>query len=209
MGQNILDTYDFSATAGNGLSTVANWVNNTLSNQWNDLKISTPNGGCMQSSGQCGDYRTGQTWTNDQFAEWVLATLPLVASARLYVRLSGDGGNNPNSGYAVGPDPNISGQAYRLFDVSTGQLAASATTATAGDTVNIEVVGSIITVRVNGSILSDLTYDDSAGSNYTTGNPGGYINDAIAKATTWKAGSVTGAGIAIPILARQFRERWS
>lgn len=186
----------FSGTATNPLHTYnANWINSTLSNQWNDLLISTPNGGVVYNAGQSGSYITGQTWTDDQFGEAILAIVPLAASAKVCVQLHGSGGNNPDGGYCVGPDPNISGLAYRLFDVVDGLLASSATSAQANDVINIEVIAGVIKVRiggVNGTLLSDLTTTDV--TPYTGGSPGMYMNDATAKFTAFSAGSASTGG---------------
>jgi hypothetical protein len=197
MGQNVLDTDVFGGTAGTALPTYdANWVNAPLSNLWNNLVISTPNGGVVAGVSFCAAYRTGQTWTNDQFAQATIVALPSTLEMLVGVRMLGDGSNNPSSGYFVGPNDNISGNAYRVFSVAGGlntPLATSSTVAAVNDVVNLQVVGTTITVRVNGVLISDLTCTDS---NHTTGNPGLFINDPLSKWTTWSAGSVTSSGAA-------------
>ncbi len=196
--QTQLDTDNFSGTAGTDLPTYnANWVNSTLINQWFPPYISTPNGGAVGNGGfSSAAYRTGQTWTNDQYAQATLAVLPISGNAKICVRMLGDvGTSNPTSGYCVGPEPNFSGQNYRLYDVMVGQLAVSATSAVANDVVNIEMVGTTITVRVNGSIISDLTTTDAS---HATGNPGIFLGDASAKWTTWSAGSAGSAATGKP-----------
>lgn len=198
MGQNTLDTDTFGGTAATALHSYdANWINSTLNNLWNDCVISTPNGSATGGGIQNGSYRIGQTWTNDQFAQMTIAALSLTHMA-LYVRLTGDGGNNPATGYKVGPNPNSAGNnSYRLYKVDGTLLAASATIAAVSDVVNLEIVGTTITVRVNGSILSDLTTTDAT---HASGNPGLYIDDVVGKFSTWSAGSVTSGSAGGPLV---------
>lgn len=193
--QNQLDTDTFGGTAGTALHTYnANWVNSVFNSNWFDPKLSTPNGGVVFSSTPSGSERTGQTWTNDQYAQATLAIIGADKATAIGVRLGDNGSGAVNSGYFVGPNFEIAGNAYRVYSVAAGfnaPLATSSTLAIIGDVVNIQIVGSLITVRVNGSIISDLTTTDS---NHTTGNPGLFISDATGKWTTWSAGSVTAGG---------------
>src|SRR5215471_4495821 len=95
-GQTLLDSDDFSGTAGTNLHSYnANWV--LAGSAWcTDLKISTPtNGGVGTGSGGPGlscTYRTGKTWTNDQYAQLTVVALPTGGSG-VCVRVSIDGTN--------------------------------------------------------------------------------------------------------------------
>lgn len=191
-GQNTLDTDVFGGTAATNLHTYnANWDLATFGTSCNDNKISTPNGGVVGAGGTSCDGRDGQTWTNDQFAQGTVAALP-TASTLVCVRLGGSAGNI-NSGYCVGPIPNIGTNAYRLVKANAlnTTVKLSATVALANDVVNIQVVGTTITVKVNGATIADLTTTDAS---FATGKPGIIQQDTTGKLTTWSAGSVTGAG---------------
>src|SRR5574341_770270 len=69
--QNELDTDSFNGTNGTALATYnANW-NALGSGEINQAAIQgTP--GVGNTSGNSGDYRTGQTWTNNQWAELIV-----------------------------------------------------------------------------------------------------------------------------------------
>jgi hypothetical protein len=201
MGQNTLDTDPFNGTAGTALVTYSsgNWVNADYTGSYFDHILSTPTGKAQAGGGglQSVDHRIGQTWTNDQFAQ---ATFDILATSAqfLAVRLGGDG-TNISTGYAVGINPNNAGNNnYRIISANAGlnaDLVLSATVAAAGDVVNIQIVGTAVTVKVNGTHITDLDFTDSL---YATGNPGLITgSDATSRFSNWSAGSVTGGAITV------------
>lgn len=201
-GQTTLDADPFNGTAGTALTAWTNptypsnaWSTTNISSQYNSGVLSTPTGGAIAGTGACSNYRTGPTWTNDQFAQATLAVVP-TSSGWICVRTVGAAGNY-TGGYCIGPDPNISGTGYRLSTLPTlvtmnicgggASACVSATNATVNDVVNVQVKGSAITVKVNGSTLTDISVSDST---FTTGNPALVWRDATGEWSTWSAGSV-------------------
>lgn len=193
-GQNQLDTDVFGGVAATNLHTYnANWVTSTFATTCNDNKISTPNGGVVGAGGTSCDSRIGFTPTNDQYDQSTIGTLATSAMF-IAVRLTNTG-TTLNGGYCAGTDPNVSGNnKYTLVKCTAlnTPLKTSATVALAGDVVNLQVVGSTITVTVNGVVLSDMTTVDAS---FTTGLPGYVMTDTTGKFTTWSAGSVTGGAV--------------
>lgn len=190
-GQVQLDSDTFSGTSATQLHTYnANWVSSVFNAWCNPDVISTPNGG-VYGNNAC-DERTGFTWTNDQWAQVTYNAAPSGESL-LCVRMTATT-TRPN-GYCVGTSPGISGTPYKLYRIDAGvktTLKTSAQNPVLGDVWNLQVIGSTITFKVNGTVVSALT--DSADTTYTTGNPGFMLNDVTAGTkliTTWLAGSAS------------------
>ncbi len=195
--QTTLDTDTFGGVAGTTLHNYnANWLIAPIAGNYNDFIISTPNGGA-KAQGQSGSIRTGQTWTNDQFAQATFSVLP-TGIGGVCVRCAGDN-TNFTSGYVVGIIPGLSGNnKWVVANATTGTaITTSATDAVAGDVVNVQVVGTAITVSINGTHLADL---DTTSVLFATGEPGFYAaaGEPVFKATSWSAGSASNGSTGVP-----------
>ena len=148
------------------------WINSTVGNQCNDLEISTPTNGAVGVSNSLScDYITGQTWTNNHFAQATLNVIPS-AVAMVCVEFSGASGSVPQ-GYCAGANPNINTTHYYLFICTAGScstLTSVVQTPTVNDVMNLQDVSGTLTFSVNGTAI--ITTSDST---YTTGQPGIYI----------------------------------
>jgi hypothetical protein len=190
-GQTILDTDTFSGTAATNLHTYnANWENSPYSSACNDGKISTPNGG-VAGFASCDD-RTGFTWTNNQFAQATLGTISGSNTTMVCVRAAGSSGHL--TGYCGGAETHISSTTYYIqrSDQPGGftTLQTYSQTPALGDIVNLQIKGSVLTLKVNGVALSPTATDTT----YTTGNPGIDVDSGsgstVNQLNTWSAGSV-------------------
>ena len=190
-GQTILNTDAFTGTATTVLPTYsANWVTVT---DGVDCIISTPNGGvAAPSTSTCKNYNTAATWTNDQFAEVTVTALGAGSSGRnlVCVRLTVSAAL---SGYCAGMILSEGDGNYRIWrfndDGTRTAIAGPGAAMAASDVVNLEIVGSNLTLRVNGSTA--LTASDAT---FTTNNPGLRLSHNVAitnLVSSWKAGSVT------------------
>lgn len=195
-GQNVLDTDSFNGTNGNVLSTYnANWVKQNPAVD-EVIIAGTPGIGVNPASSPNADYRTGKTWTNDQWAEFTLdSTNTLGQIVQVQVRAQT---NNTVSGYVGGP--NFFGASHhfiqRYDSGSATTLLDTGVVAQKGDVVNLQIVGSVLTISVNGSSIG--TYDTASdGTKYSTGNPGLFLQDGGTPSTrfagSWRAGSVSGS----------------
>ena len=192
--QNVLDTDSFGGTDTNTLTTYnANWVAQDTVNTQNLTIQGTPGVGAVNNSTYGASYRTGQTWTDDQWAE---LTIDGTVSSYMFlvgVRVKSD---NTWFGYYCGVDNGVDNN-YGIFQWSGfgngNRLATVAQAKAAGDVVNCEVVGTVITLRVN--TTSIVTYDTvSDGTKFSTGNPGLAITDISGprrNGGSWRAGSVS------------------
>ena len=185
--QNVLDTDSFAGTNGQNLSVYnANWIA-WGSNQANQTQIeSTPGGGNNGANA-----RQGHTWTNDQWAELKVDATNTPVSFYTCVRTTSP--TNILDGYCGGADSgNFSGFGYRIVRFTSNvptSLVNTATALAANDVVNLQVVGTTLSLTVNGSVL--LTTSDAT---YATGNQGIYLStaSAVRLGGTWRAGSVSG-----------------
>lgn len=193
-GQNTLDTDSFGGTNGNTLDTYsANWT--TDGAHLNACTIrGTPGAGGDISGGICVNARTGQTWTDDQWAELTVDGTNIGDTAwEVCVRIQSDFRDRYCAGQSNGY---VGNNTYRIdkWNSATGRtnLATGTHTLTAGDIVNFQIVGGNLTLLVNS--VSEATATDT---DYTTGNPGMFLYNAGTPTQrlggTWKAGSVTTA----------------
>jgi hypothetical protein len=192
MPQNVLDTDTFNGTNGNTIETYsAHWINGG-SAQFNDITIrGSPGIGGTSAAAM----NTSQTWTNDQWAE-IKVDATNVASNFVAVCVRGViDGTNHTTMYCGGINNVNFGTDYRIWSSSSGSNtplgSASGQNAAVNDVINFQVVGTTLTLAVNGITL--LTTTDSA---FTTGNVMVWLSDAtstIRLAGSWRAGSVTAA----------------
>jgi hypothetical protein len=187
--QNVLDTDNFGGTAGTALPAYnAKWANIT---NFNNCAIS-PSGGGLGGN-DCVNRNTGQTWTNNQ---WVEAKVESVGTRMMLgVRNNSTDWDN---GYQAGSWSFALGDTkyYIIKRTDSVSQAAVAGPSTAnmqvGDVVNLEVDGTMITLRVNGKIVLGPVRD----ADHSTGNV--FITATTTSGTTkgwstWRAGSVTAA----------------
>jgi hypothetical protein len=185
--QIVLDTDGFDGVDGTDLPTYnANWVNQDGGHNPCRIRGTTAVGGVLGANN-----RTGVTWPNNQWAELTFTTTLPSGYAYICVRCQTD---NTYSGYFAGVDPGLIGnnkyEISRYTSNTRTQLAQSATQAVLGDVFNLEVIGTILRLRVNGAVL--LTYDTASdGTKYASGRPGLSINTSGTSvvADSWRAGS--------------------
>jgi hypothetical protein len=190
MSQVLLDTDTFNGTNGTSLPSYnANWVI-TDSGGFNNLTIEgTPGVG-----GAGSNTRNGSTWTNDQWTELTIDSTNL-ASDNFFVGVRITTGNANNctgywAGYSFGTFGN---RTYRIVKFTSSSsftnLVTGTHTAAVGDVVNVQIVGTSLTLTVNG--VTEATVTDAT---YSTGSPGMNLSDAtttIRLGGTWRAGSVS------------------
>lgn len=194
MAQNVLDTDSFGGSNGTALHTYnSNWVILDATNISEVLIAGTPGIG---GPGACGDLRNGFTWTNDQWSELKIDGTNLADYAFLVcVRATAGSGNNC-TGYAAGAHRDLTGGTYQIYSFTApGAFTALATGAhsyTQNDVVNLQIVGLILTLTVNG--VTETTYDTTPdGVKYSSGSPALVIgSQATRLAGSWRAGSVGG-----------------
>lgn len=196
MAQNLLDTDSFNGTNATELPTYdANWVlQDTTTPEVNATIRGTPGVGIISAAASGVNYRTGKTWTPNQWAEFTIgSTLGVIVYVGVRTQAT-----SAITGYYGGVDNSIN-STYRIqrYTNHTGFTLATGTHSyIQGDVVNFEAVGTVLTLKVNG--VTEVTYDTSGdGTKYSTGNPGlffyynGTATDQLA--TTWRAGSVGGS----------------
>lgn len=194
--QNVLDTDTFGGTAGTVLHTYnAKWINSTMASICFDALISTGSSGVAANAGESCDYDTGQTWTDNQWAQMTLVAVP-THIAQVCVELQGASGDP--EGYCFGSYPDKSSTEYILSDPKTGELTDWVQTPTAGDVMNIQIYGTGIICSINGIPLSPV-YTASLG--YSGGNPGLVVSNTENTKTlsTFSAGSVTVLATTAPV----------
>jgi len=188
-GQTTLDTDNFTGTAGTALHTYnANWDNASYNVQCADGAIATGSNGASGSFTAC-DGRTGQTWTNNQFAQATLVVAAVADAAYIGVRITSVA-TRPD-GYYFGVDPGSYNGNYRIIKWTGGVKAvihASSIAAVNGDVLNFQIIGSTFQVKINGTVKAEFSVTDST---YTTGVPGILISNTSGVKTwsTWTAGS--------------------
>ena len=203
MAQNILDTDSFGGSNGTVLHTYdANWIADTIT-FYNDCSIrGTPGVGGTPA---CGNHRIGQTWTNDQFAQLTVDGTTVASNTFVVmVRFTVTAGN----GYTGGAPVQGGSTIYRIgrldANVFTTLAAESgSTTIQAGDIVNLQVEGTVLTLKVTrggSDAFTPFSYDTAGdATKYSTGNPGMVFQNTdgtVRLAGSWVAGSVGAAGAA-------------
>ena len=191
VGCSFTDTDSFAGTAGTHLPSYnAKWKSTNWSGSHNDLQISNPNGGVSPSSGPSADYDTNVS-AADSCAQVTVNTLPTTLG---YVILRGAAGTgNKLQGYGCGSNNSAHGTyVYEIarFDASTRtMLQAYATVMATSDVMKCTIVGTTITLYVNGVAQSPTVTDATYSA---AGNPG---MDVQASSTTanyfgsWSAGT--------------------
>lgn len=186
--QNLLDSDGFDGVDGTTLTAYnANWILQASATQ-NACRIrgTTAVGGAL-----CANNRTGQTWTNDQWAE-LKAVTNIAKSFFVCVRLAT---TDVMSGYCGGAgSAEFDGVHYfvRRWDNNVAtNIATTAITYALNDVVNLQAVGTTITLNVNGVDIATAT-----DATYATGRPGLMLDEvgAVVIGDTWRAGSVGASG---------------
>lgn len=199
MAQNLLDSDSFGGTNGNTLTTYdANWVLLDLTNIDNLDIRGTPGVGGAGASLIGGELRNGQTWTNDHWAELKIDGTT-VADVRFLVGVRcTQGVSDSMTGYFGGVHRDDTGGDYKIYKFSTTSAYTAIATGThtyaANDVVNIQAVGTTITLTLNG--VTEATA--SSQTDYATGSPGMILSHSTTArlAGTWNAGSVGTAATA-------------
>lgn len=203
MGQHVLDSDSFGGVNGDSLSTYnAKWslADNTGASE---AAIRGTPGIGTAGGGISIDKNTGQPWTDDHWAELKVDGTNVPSNcAAVGVRFTGDGGTAGN-GYFAGKNVGDFNDDTRIWkvvnNIPTTLGSPDAHVVTINDILNLEVVGTTLTLRLNGSVLitlSDATFP-------TGGNPAlrlAHSNNTDRLAGTWKAGSVDSG---VPILMGQ------
>jgi len=210
-GQNLLDTDAFNGTNGDTLTTYsANWP---LFGNWNQLGIrgSPPGGFGTGVAGSQGNRRTGQPFTDDHWAEITLDTL---ADTALFVGARATDEAPAGRGYGGGWDfgPTV----YQIVrfnpDGSKTTLLndPGSNTSAPSDIINVQVVGTTITLKVTRGGSQLLSISTVEGTYPSGGTPLLFASDATTNRLggTWRAGSVTADAAGQPPRSmHQFRLR--
>lgn len=194
MPQNLLDTDSFNGTNGTDLSTYsANWP---LFGNWNQNQIrGTP--GMGTSSGGCGNRRTGQTWTDDHWAEVTIDGTNL-ADTHYFVGVRATDESPAGHGYGGGASHDDT-EVYSIYRFDPNgtktrlALDGGSHTIATGDVINVQVVGTTITLTVTRSSTQLLQIQATDSTYASGGTPLLFVNDSttLRLAGSWRAGSVT------------------
>lgn len=171
-----------------------------------------------------GNFRTGFTWTNDQWSELVVdATNVADEFFMVGVRLQTD---DTIRGYAAGFHPDSHANTiYRIWRLADNILTPTqltvepgSTTAAVNDIVNLQVAGTLLTLKVTrggSDAFTPLTYEtDGDATKWSSGNPGVMLYQAagLRCGDAWRAGSVSGVETTIGGVTSPFfrikRPRW-
>ena len=172
-----------------------NRANGVLSGDWSSA-VST---GCKiisnevnaNTSGLCVSALVGETFTDDQTAEIVIATFSSSDRVGPAVRMDGSG-----NGYML-LENGVEVILYRLDTDTPTQLGYSATTLVGSDVIHLDVTGTTFTASLNGSPLTwaegydgvDATHSSgAAGLAYDFGNSNASRMDTF-EATGWSGGT--------------------
>jgi hypothetical protein len=152
------------------------------------------NAGFRADVGATGNYDTGPVWTANQWAQLTVDGTVTFGGRVIGVVLRWQTGD-VNSGYFVGMDNVTVSANYIIELLNAGAKSTLRSTSTAmanSDVLNAQIVGTVITLSVNGSVLT--TYDTSGdATKYSTGNPGLLVNatgTTTRMAGSWSAGRV-------------------
>jgi hypothetical protein len=144
------------------------------------------------ANNECGAIRNDETFAADQYAQATLGNVAGFDDAAVGVAVRGSaGGNYYGAYYSSG------GNMLYLFKMVGGawtELAAIYLTPAAGDTLRLEVVGTTLTAKRNGTAA--LVRTDSS---LTSGKPGisGYHFTGVARLLDWEGGNLGGSGVTV------------
>jgi hypothetical protein len=172
--------YDNFNRANGGLG--SNW-----SSQFGTLSVTS--NAATGASGTNISYYTALSLQADQFVEMRVSTAPGSDNLGMCMRCSGTGASF--QGYLVFVK-NTEYDIYRVAGATptfTAISGGNAGTFAAGDIIRGDVVGTSIRFYQNGTLLKTVS-----DSNYSSGQPGLYINNTVAIADDWNAGNI----VAIP-----------
>lgn len=195
MPQNLLDTDSFNGTNGNNLSTYS--VNWPVFGNWNECQIrGTP--GMGGNVGGMGNRRTGQTWTDDHWAEVTLDGTNVV-DTHYFVGVRATDDSPAGHGYGGGASVTDDASVYAIYRFDPGGtktrllLDPGSNTITAGDVINVQAVGTTITLTVTRSASQLLSISTTDATYSTGGTPLLFVNNSgvTRLAGSWRAGSVT------------------
>lgn len=173
----------------------------TYSANWGPLWSSAVNDCRIYSNGvnsntfPCANQYSGRTWANDQYSQFLITTVATSIQAAI---VRGDTGGSTRSGYAGGIDINALGHSrYTIWkwvaNTRTTLTTHGSQSAATSDVVRLSVVGTTLTLTVNGSDI--LTTTDSSiasgaaglmleGSSATTNYSDTWQGDDIASSAT-------------------------
>jgi hypothetical protein len=187
MSQNILDTDTFAGTPGTALNVYnSKWDNASYSADYPSLLINGSANGASYNSTFSFNGNTAATWTNDQWAQATVNSAFFNGGSGIYLRVTASGGHFAG-GLAVFCNSSVSSNYYVGY---SGGTVISSLPYVTGDVVNIQIVGSSITVLVNGVVVPDFNLTETIA---TTGVPAIGTGDNGFYFSNWSAGSVTSA----------------
>lgn len=132
------------------------------------------------------------TFNNDQFAQAVIETLGSGSYAGVSVRLNTAG---TMTGYYVLFSNNNDLSLRKMLAGSETVISTLTRTNAVGETIRLEVSGTTLSVKVNGSVVIGPTTDSSI----TGGSAGigGYGNDGGTTMVNWQGGNLTAGTAAV------------
>jgi hypothetical protein len=194
--QVVLDTDSFADVNGQPLAAYsANWP---VFANWNQLDIQGSGFGPGIGGGQA-NRRDGPSWTDNQWAEIAVGNGVVGTYDELFVGLRATDAEPAGRGYGGGFTP--SGYEIRRWDPDGTRTTLVADPAAndgrPGDVINVQIVGSTITLTVSrdGALVVTLSATDSL---YLTGGTpmlwvccGGATTQGFGHGGSWRAGWVT------------------
>jgi hypothetical protein len=194
-GQEVLDTDSFAGTNGWPLAVYsASWP---VFANWNQLAIQGSPGFGPGTGGGQANRRDGQFWTDNQWAEIIVGTGSIRTSGELFVGLRAT--DAEPAGQAYGGGLTSEGYQIRRWDPEgTSTVLAvdpAAREGRVGDVVNLQIVGSTITLTVSRGGAPLLTLSATDSRYLTGGTPMLWICCGLATTERyggpWRAGRVT------------------
>jgi len=194
MPQTLLDTDSFGGTNGDTLTTYsANWP---VFISWNQLAIRGTPGFGTGVAGSQGNRRTGQTWTDDHWAEITLDAVSL-ADTLFWVGVRAIDESPSGRGYGGGWDFGPTVYQIVRFNPDGSKTVLlndpGSNTRAQSDIINVQVVGTTITLKVTRGGSQLLSISTVETTYPTGGTPLLFANDITTNRLggTWRAGSVT------------------
>lgn len=189
-------TDSFTGTDGTDLSTYsANW-GPLWSSAVGECKIygnGVNSGGAFAGASRW----DGRTWANDQYSQIKFITIPPATAGWMHAVVRGATDGSTRTGYVGGVDPENLGHlrytiAKWVSNVRTTLVTHGSQEAAANDVVKLQVVGTTLTLYVNGSEILSTT--DSAIASGDAGLSVLGLSGTVTYADDWEGDDVASGG---------------
>jgi hypothetical protein len=198
----VLQTTDFSGTDADPIGGI--WSTVTGSSTWkrvsNDAQPSS-------STSDSVAYENTVTWPNDQYAKAIIGTAYPAAVAGDGLGVGVRWATGSITGYEVTTGTAGAGTTINKRNAGFSILASVATSFTATDEIYLEIQGSSLVAKKNGATFSLSASDSAIASGKATINLSGELTSACSL-SSWEGGDFAGGVSVVPVITRQFRERW-